>query len=77
MLMRMVLERVGENPPLRDRQGGQALVEYVIMVSISIMLVLILQKGFRQGVGQLWAYYARNIAAGCPGQCQPATTLAW
>lgn len=63
--------------PLGDKKGGQALVEYLLMLSISIALVLVLQSGFRQSVGRLWAYYAQNIAAGCPGQCQPTSSLAW
>lgn len=65
------------NQPDCEANEGQALVEYLIMVAISIALVLVLQSGFRSGVGKLWSYYAQNIAAGCPGACKPTTNLPW
>ena len=46
---------------------GQAVVEYILMVSITVMSVGALGYGLRKTLFSLWTVFAREISAACPG----------
>lgn len=54
---------------LGDEQG-QAIVEYVLALSIAIAIVVILARGFRTTLIGVWNALGRDVAAACPG-CPP------
>lgn len=53
----------------RDEEG-QAVVEYLLMVSVTVVAAGILSFGFRKTLFKLWGMFSREITAGCPG-CPP------
>jgi Flp pilus assembly pilin Flp len=53
----------------RDEEG-QAVVEYILMVSATIVSVGALSFGFRKTLFKIWEMFARDITAACPG-CPP------
>jgi hypothetical protein len=55
--------------PVRD-DLGQALIEYVLLIALTISLVTLMATGLRKSVFSLWGFYTRQIAAPCPG-CPP------
>ena len=59
---------------LRD-EGGQAIVEYVLALSVAISIVSIIATGFRKSLFKLWGFMTREIVAGCPG-CKPPDEVA-
>ncbi len=46
---------------------GQALVEYLLMLSLAVILVVIIQKGLKSSVFKLWSSFTKDIVAACPG----------
>ena len=46
---------------------GQAIVEYVLALSIVMFLVTIMATGLRNSLLKLWVSYSKQIAAPCPG----------
>jgi Flp pilus assembly pilin Flp len=54
----------------RNSEAGQALIEYVLLIAITISLVTIMATGLRRSVFTLWSFYTKAIAAPCPG-CPP------
>jgi|GEM_PF-974708 len=55
---------------LRD-QKGQAVVEYILMLSLVVTFVGLLAKGFRAPLRGLWHLFAKEVAAPCPGCPSP------
>jgi Flp pilus assembly pilin Flp len=53
----------------RDEEG-QAVVEYILMVSVTIAAVGALSFGFRKTLFRIWGLFAQEISAACPG-CPP------
>jgi hypothetical protein len=53
----------------RDDEG-QAVVEYLLMIAVTITAVGALSFGFRKTLFKLWGSFAQDITAGCPG-CPP------
>jgi Flp pilus assembly pilin Flp len=56
--------------PPRDvarEEEGQALIEYVLLIAITISLVTLMATGLRKSVFGLWGFYTRAVAAPCPG----------
>jgi Flp pilus assembly pilin Flp len=53
-----------------DDEGGQAVVEYILMLIMAVSLVALIAKGFRTTLFKLWTLFAQEISAGCPG-CTP------
>lgn len=53
----------------RDEEG-QAVVEYLLMVSVTVVAAGILGFGFRKTLFKLWGIFAEEISAACPG-CPP------
>ena len=45
---------------------GQAVIEYLLMMVVSLSLVGILATGFRKALIPLWGYYIKHISAACP-----------
>lgn len=58
----------------RNSEAGQALIEYVLLIAITITLVTIMATGLRRSVFTLWSFYSRAISAPCPG-CPPPTAV--
>ena len=54
-------------------QGGQAIVEYLIMITVAIALVSVFGSGMRNALGRLWSYYTQSVSAGCPTGCPSET----
>lgn len=54
---------------IRD-DAGQAVIEYVLMVSVTVTAVGALGYGFRKTLFKIWQAFARDITAACPG-CPP------
>lgn len=50
----------------RDEEG-QAIVEYLLMVSVTVIAVGALGIGFRKTLFALWQAFAKDITAACPG----------
>src|SRR4051794_39530997 len=55
---------------LRD-EGGQAFVEYILGLSMAVVVVGAMARSFRTTLWALWRGLAKDIIAACPG-C-PAT----
>lgn len=51
-------------------EGGQAVLEYILMVSVAVSVVMVIGTGFRRILIKLWEKMARDIAAPCPS-CPP------
>jgi Flp pilus assembly pilin Flp len=52
---------------LKD-QEGQAIVEYVLMLTAVISLVAMLGAGFRKTVFSFWKMVKVEVSAGCPSR---------
>jgi Flp pilus assembly pilin Flp len=53
--------------PRIGNESGQALIEYVLLIALTISLVTIMATGLRRSVFTLWGFYTKSIAAPCPG----------
>lgn len=53
---------------------GQALIEYVLLIAVTISLVTLMATGLRRSVFKLWSFYTKAIAAPCPG-CPPPSEI--
>jgi uncharacterized membrane protein len=56
--------------PSRSNDGGQALVEYVLMLAVSLSIVAAIGYGFKKGLVKLWSIFHKEISSPCPA-CQP------
>ena len=56
------------NQPKRrqNKQSGQGLLEYALMVLVMLAMFRIMDYRIRKGIGGMWKYLAQNVAAGCP-----------
>lgn len=55
-------------------EGGQAIVEYMLMLTVAIGAVTIIAVGFRRSIFKLWTTLAKEISAACPG-CPPDPSI--
>lgn len=46
--------------------AGQAVLEYVLMLSLAVGVVVIIAVGFRRSIFHVWKGFARDVAAACP-----------
>lgn len=46
---------------------GQAILEYILGLTLAIAFVGILAAGFRQSILKLWLTFSKDISAACPG----------
>lgn len=53
-------------------KSGQAILEYLIILTIAIALAGILQFGLRKSMGRLWLGVSCDVAAPCP-TCRDST----
>ncbi len=51
---------------LLSDENGQAVVEYILMVSLAVMAIGIIGVGFRKIVMSLWQSFFKDVAAACP-----------
>lgn len=58
---------------LRD-DGGQVIVEYIIMLSLAIGVVAIMARAFKGTIIGLWKTFAKEISAACP-KCPPTQSF--
>ena len=52
-------------------EEGQAVVEYILMLAVSISIVAGISVSFRNAILALWSYYTQQITAACPTNCPP------
>jgi predicted membrane protein len=57
-------------PFVNSGESGQAILEYVLMMSMAVGVVIIIGVGFRRSIFHVWKGFTREIAAACPG-CPP------
>lgn len=65
--MRKVLEKYAK---LKDDEGGQVIVEYLIILTLVIGVVVGISVTFRKSIVRIWEVFGKEIAAGCIG-CPP------
>ena len=51
-------------------ENGQAIVEYILMLSLAISLIGALGFAFQKIIAYLWQVYTREVTALCPN-CPP------
>lgn len=51
-------------------EDGQAVLEYILMLSIAVLVIGSFATGLRKVLVQIWERMAQDIAAPCPG-CPP------
>ena len=47
-------------------EDGQAILEYLLMLSVALSILIILSTGMRRSILVLWRYLYRRTAAACP-----------
>lgn len=47
-------------------QGGQAVVEYILMLLLVFTVVATIAIGFRKSIFKVWVTLTREVAAACP-----------
>lgn len=62
--MRKVFVLLGN---LAQDEEGQAVIEYVLMVSVTVGATGALAFGLRKTLLALWSSFAKDIQAACPG----------
>lgn len=55
-------------------ESGQAVLEYVLAVSLAVSFVIVITTVFRRSLINLWFSMTRDITAGCPG-CVPDPSI--
>jgi len=59
---------------LAHAEEGQAVIEYVLMVSVTVAATGALAFGLRKTLFALWQVFAKDITAACPG-CPPDPSI--
>lgn len=59
---------------LREEDDGQAVLEYLLMLAVTVSVLGVLASGMRRVLVELWEKMARQIAAPCPG-CTPPESV--
>ncbi len=57
----------------RQSVDGQAIVEYLIMITLALALVTSFNSSIRKSLAGLWTFYTQSVSAACPTGC-PAET---
>ncbi|MGE0615198.1 MAG: hypothetical protein AB7P04_06130 [Bacteriovoracia bacterium] len=57
-----------------DPKAGQALIEYILMLSAALLIVGLVNQGFYKIRNYLWRKITCEVAAPCPGCEAPAGT---
>jgi Flp pilus assembly pilin Flp len=60
---------------LRTSEDGQVLIEYVLMLSLSVALLIGIQSSFRNSVFKVWKQFAIEISAACPKNCVKSSSI--
>jgi hypothetical protein len=60
---------------LRTSEDGQVLIEYILMLSLSIALLIGIQSSFRSSVFKVWKQFAIEISAACPKNCVKSSSI--
>jgi Flp pilus assembly pilin Flp len=55
-------------------ENGQAIVEYILSLSIALMVVATIAQVLRSSLFGFWQNLSREIAAACPG-CPPSQNM--
>jgi hypothetical protein len=48
--------------PLKTKQKGQSLIEFVFLMASMILISFLLLRGFNSGIGKIWTIYVKAIA---------------
>jgi Flp pilus assembly pilin Flp len=52
-------------------ESGQAVVEYILAVSMAVAVVAVIATRFRKSIFGLWGVMTREISAACPDCSDP------
>lgn len=55
---------------IKRNRGGQAIVEYLLGLTLVILLVGMIATVFRKSLYGMWEMISRDVSAACPG-CPP------
>ncbi len=50
-----------------SNERGQAVIEYILMLTVAVSIVGIIGFGFRKSLFKLWGSFTQDIVAACPG----------
>ena len=64
-----------QNQVRTNNQSGQALIEYILMLTVALGLVTSMTFTFRRVAQTLWQQMTCEVSAACPA-CPPAETVA-
>jgi hypothetical protein len=53
-------------PFAKTGESGQAVLEYVLMLSMAVGVVVLIAVGFRRSIFHVWKGFTRDVAAACP-----------
>lgn len=59
---------------LLKAEDGQAMLEYILMLSVAVIVIGAFASGLRKVLIEIWERMAQDIAAPCPG-CPPPPGL--
>jgi Flp pilus assembly pilin Flp len=48
-------------------QQGQAVLEYMLMLSVALAVVTTISIGFKKSLFTIWGIFSKEISAPCPG----------
>lgn len=68
--MRMLQSQVPDRRSFR-KQEGQVLVEYLLMLSLAVALLVTVQLSFKRSVFSIWKKFSAEVSAACPKGCLP------
>jgi hypothetical protein len=60
----------------KEKEKGQALVEFLLMLVLAMTVVAILSTGFRRSLFRIWEVITREVGAPCP-DCAPPGNQDW
>lgn len=50
-----------------ENEEGQAVIEYLLMLVVTVGIVTIIGMGFRKSLFKIWTGFSKEISAACPG----------
>ncbi len=66
--MRLRVRHLRKSGPAGS-QDGQAVLEYVLMLTMIMSVVTILAVGFRKSIYSVWDMISHDVSAACPKDC--------
>jgi hypothetical protein len=60
---------------LRSSEDGQVLLEYILMLSLCLALLIGIQTSFRGTIFKVWKQFAVEVSAACPKGCVRSSSI--